>query len=161
MSTMVGSPLPSRHSVRSLLEGLIGRDVDLSDSEPVPPKVTNLVAIYVTDKLAVSALVVINIEAGARLAGALGMLPRAGVDDAIAERGLSGTLKDNCHEILNVLSGVFNVPNAPHVRLYEVYGPNGSTPADIASLAAAVGNRMDVAVKIGGYGQGILSIVCR
>jgi hypothetical protein len=158
---MVASPLPSRHAVRNLLEGLLGRDVDLADSEPVPPKVTNVVAVYVTDKLAVSALAVVSLEAGARLGGALGMLPRAGVDDAIAERALSGVLKDNCHEILNVLSAVFNVPNAPHVRLYEVYGPNGIMPGDIAALAAVVGNRMDVAVKIGGYGQGMLSIVCR
>jgi hypothetical protein len=161
MSTLVGSPLPSRHAVRNLLEGLVGRDVDISDGEPVPPKVTNIIAVFVTDKLAVSALGIVNLEAGARLGGALGMLPKGGVEDMIAERDLTGAIKDNCYEVLNVMSAVFNVPNAPHVRLYEMYGPNGNVPADIAAMAAAVGNRMDVRLRISGYGDGLLSLVCR
>jgi hypothetical protein len=161
MSTLLQSPLPSRHAVRTLIEGLVGRDVDIKDSEPVPPKATNVVAVYVTDKLAVSALAVVNLEGGARLGGALAMLPKPGVDDAIAERDLFPSLKDNCFEVLNVLSAVFNVGDAPHVRLYEMYGPNGTIPSDVAALSAAVGNRMDVALKIAGYGEGLLSLVCR
>jgi hypothetical protein len=161
MTTLAQSPLPTRHAVRSIIEGLIGRTVDIADAEPVPPKMTNLVAAYVTDKLAVSALAVVNLECGARLGGALGMLPKGGVDDAIDARDLFPALKDNCYEVLNVLSAVFNVPNAPHVRLYEMYGPNGSVPADIGALSASVGNRMDVGLTISGYGPGLLSIVCR
>jgi hypothetical protein len=154
------SPLPSRHAVRSLLEGLVGRDVEISDAEPVPAKASNVVAVYVTDRLAVSALAVVNIEAAARLGGALAMLPKGGVDDAIAEKDLFPALRDNTYEVLNVLSAVFNVPNAPHVRLYQMYGPNGAVPGDIAALSATVGNRMDVSMKVSGYGDGLLSIVC-
>jgi len=162
MSVLVeSSPLPSRHAVRTLIEGLVGRDVEIKDAEPVPPKATNVVAVYVTDKLAVSALAVVNLECAARLGGALAMLPKPGVDDAITERDLFPTLKDNCYEVLNVLSAVFNVGDAPHVRLYEMYGPSGVIPADISALSAAVGNRMDVQLKIAGYGEGLLSLVCR
>ena len=162
MTTMTtGSPLPSRHAVRSLLEGLVGRDIEISDGDPVASKATNVIGVYVTDKLAVSALAVVNLEAAARLGGSLGMLPKAGVDDAIAERDLFGALKDNCYEIINVLSAVFNVPEAPHVRLYEMYGPNGVVPGDVAALAASLGNRMDVRLRISGYGDGLLSLVCK
>ena len=60
-----------------------------------------------------------------------------------------------------MLSAVFNVPNAPHVRLYQMYGPGETVPSDVAQLAAMLGSRMDVAFTIAGYGDGHLSIVVR
>lgn len=155
------SPLPTRQAVRDLVEGLVGRDVDLKDGVPVPPRTTNVVAVYVTDKLAVSALAVVDLEGAARFGGALAMLPKGGVEDAIDERDLTGMLKENCYEVLNVLSAVFNVPGAPHVRLYEMYAPNATVPGDIAQLAATMGQRMDLTLTIAGYGAAQLSIVVR
>ena len=155
------SPLPNRHSVRNTIQDLIGRDVDLSDGNPVENKSTNVVAVYVTDKLATSAVAVVDLECAARLGGSLGMVPRMVVDEAIKARELPTTLEENCYEVLNVMAAVFNLPNAPHVRLYEMYGPNAAIPADIAALSAMVGSRMDVELKIAGYGSGLLSIVVR
>jgi hypothetical protein len=161
MNTMVQSPLPSRHAVRSVIEGLVGRDVDISDGVPVPSKTTNVVAAYVGDKLALQAVCIIDIEAAARLGGALALVPRGGVDDAIQERELSPNLRDNCYEVLNVLASVFNVANAPHVRLYEMYGPNQGVPGDVAAVAGIAGSRMDTSLKIAGYGDGLMSIVVK
>ncbi len=162
MSTTVEqSPLPSRHAVRTLIGDLIGRDIDLQDGSPIPPKTTNVVAVYVTDRLATSAVCMVNLEGAARLGGALGMVPKAGVDDAIAERQLSSLLRDNCYEVLNVLSAAFNVPDAPHVRLYEMYGPDAIIPGDVAALAGTAGSRMDITLKVVGYGDVPLSIVVR
>jgi hypothetical protein len=155
------SPLPSRMSVRNVVEGLIGRDVDISDGMPVPPKTTNIVAVYVNDKLGTQAVIVVDLEAGARFGGALGMVPRGGVDDAIKERKLSDVLKDNCYEVLNVLASVFNAGTAPHVRLYQMYGPNESVPADVAQVTGIAGTRMDIKLKVAGYGDGAMSIVVR
>src|SRR5690349_20281592 len=155
------SPLPSRHAVRSVIEGLVGRDVDIADGVPVPSKTTNVVAAYVGDKLALQAVCIVDIEAAARLGGALAMVPRGGVDDAIQERDLSPNLRDNCYEVLNVLASVFNVPNAPHVRLYEMYGPNQGVPGDVAAVAGIAGSRMDISLKIAGYGDGLMSIVVK
>ena|SRR5450755_3223898 len=155
------SPLPNRHAIRTLIEGLVGRDVDLKDCDPLPVKTTNVIAVYVTDKLTVAALVAVDLEGAARLGGALGMLPRGGVDDLIAERDLTGMVRDNVYEVLNVLAAVFNVENAPHVRLYEVYGPNGSVPADVMSLSQAIGSRMDIKATIAGYGDARVSIITR
>jgi len=155
------SPMPSRHSVRNTIEGLIGRDVDLSDGIPPPAKSTNVVAVYVTDQLKTSALVVIDLECAARIGGALGMTPRGVVDEAIKARDLAKDLEENCYEVLNVMASIFNLPNAPHVRLYEMYAPNSVIPADVAQLAATVGNRMDVKLKVSGYGDGSLAIVIK
>jgi hypothetical protein len=155
------SPMPNRHAVRNTIQDLLGRDVDLSDGVPVPAKSTNVVAVYVTDKLATSALSVVDLECAARIGGCLGMVPRLVVDEAIAARELPPNLHDNCYEVLNVLAAVFNLPDAPHVRLYEMYGPNVALPPDVAKLGAMLGSRMDVELKIAGYGTGLLSIVIR
>ncbi|GAB3241543.1 hypothetical protein [Kineosporia babensis] len=161
VETQNQSPLPSRHSVRNCIEGLVGRDVDLDDGMPPPAKSTNAVAVYVTDQLKTSALVVVDLECAARIGGALGMIPRGVVDEAIKARTFSQDLEENCYEVLNVMASVFNLPNHPHVRLYELYAPNAAVPADIAQLAATVGNRMDVKIKISGYGEGTLSVVIK
>jgi hypothetical protein len=162
MSTVLeSSPLPSRYAVRTLVEGLVGRDVELKDCSPVSTRPTNLIGVYVTDKLTVSAVAVMDIEGGARLGGALGMLPKPGVDDAIAEGTLSDLLRDNTYEVLNVLAAVFNVEDAPHVRLYQMYGPGGSVPPDVLALSQMMGNRLDVSLDIAGYGPGRLSVVIR
>jgi hypothetical protein len=155
------SPLPSRHTVRNLIEDLIGRDVQLSDGLPPESKNSNVVAVYVTDRLAVSAIAVVDFEGAARIGGALAMVPRGGLDDAIKERDFNATLKENCYEVLNVLSAVFNVANAPHVRLYEMYGPGAMIPGDVGALAVSVASRMDVKLEIAGYGAGRLSIIVR
>jgi hypothetical protein len=163
MSALVdSSPLPGRAAVRSLVEDLVGRSVELTDGDPVQPAASNVVAVYVTDAHAMTALVVVDLPGAARIGGALGMLPRGGVDDAIEERELAGMLRDNCYEVLNVLSSVFNTPGAPHVRLYEMYGPGASLPADVVALAQTPGQqREDVVLTIAGYGDACVSVVVR
>src|SRR3954471_7559284 len=160
-ATVDSAPLPARAAVRSLVEDLIGRPVELSDAGPVPNKPSNVVAVYVTDQLAMTAVAVVDLAGAARLGGALAMLPRGGVDDAVDEGELSAMLQDNCYEVLNVLSAVFNVAGAPHVRLYEMYGPNASLPSDVAQLANLVGSRLDVRLSIMGYGDAHVSVVVR
>ena len=162
MSTTVeSSPLPPRAAVRSLVEDLVGRPVELSDGLPVPNKPTNVVAVYVTDQLSMTAVAVVDLGGAARMGGALGMLPPGGVEDAVDEGDLSGMLRDNCYEVLNVLAATFNVPDAPHVRLYEMYGPHASLPSDVAAFAQTLGNRLDVMLSIAGYGDAHLSVVVR
>jgi hypothetical protein len=160
-ATLDVSPLPSRLAVRTLIEGLVGRDAELKDCDPLSTKPTNVIGVYVTDKLTVSAVAVLDLEGAARLGGALGMLPKGGVDDAISEGDLSGLLRDNAYEVLNVLASVFNVENAPHVRLYQMYGPVGSVPADVLGLSQMMGSRLDVSLDVAGYGPARLSLITR
>jgi len=162
MSSVVEqSPLPTRHAVRSLLEGLVGRDVDLKETDPISNATTNLVAAYVTDTMTVSAVAVLDLAGAARLGGALGMLPKGGVDDAIAEKSLPDLMRDNAYEVLNVLAAVFNVEEAPHIRLYELYGPDGAVPGDLLALSQVIGSRMDLILGLAGYGDARLSIITR
>ena len=154
-------PVPARQAVRTVFEGMVGRGVDLSDGDPVQVSGTALTAVYVTDTLAVAAVAVVDLPGAARLGGALGMVPKGGVDDAVEDKVLPETLKDNCFEVLNVLASVFNAPGTPHVRLGQVFGPGEAPTADVRSLAATLGSREDVTMEIAGYGRGNLSIVVR
>jgi hypothetical protein len=155
------SPLPSRQALRSLVEDLVGRPVELDDADPVSTSATTVVAVYVTDHQGLAAVVAVDLAGAARIGGALGMLPPGGVDDAIDEGDLSGMLRDNCYEVLNVLAATFNAPGAPHVRLYEMYGPEDSLPTDVAHLAQTMGSRLDVVLSIAGYGDAHVSVVVR
>ena len=162
MNTILESrPLPGRAAVRSLVEDLLGRPVELSDGDPVTAYPGNVVAVYVNDSLGLAAAIVVDLAGAARLGGALGMLPPGGVDDAIDAGHLSDMLQDNCHEVLNVLAATLNVAGAPHVRLYEMYGPDDSVPADVAALTARTGERLDVVLSVAGYGDVRVSVVVR
>jgi hypothetical protein len=153
--------LPGRAAVRGLVEDLLGRPVELGDGHPVTAHPANVVAVYVNNSLGLAAVVVVDLAGAARLGGALGMLPAGGVDDAVEAGGLTGMLQDNCYEVLNVLAATFNVAGAPHVRLYEMYGPGASLPADVAALTARSGERLDVVLSIAGYGDVRVSVVVR
>ena len=58
-----------------------------------------------------------------------------------------------------MLASTLNAPGAPHARLYEMYGPNVSLPADVAALTARTGERLDVVLSIAGYGDVHVSVV--
>jgi hypothetical protein len=111
--------------------------------------------------MTMSAVVVLDLPGAARLGGALGMLPKGGVDDAIAEKSLPGLIRDNAYEVLNVFAAVFNIEDAPHVRLYELYGPDGNVPRDVLALSQVMGSRLDLRLAIAGYGEARLSIITR
>ena len=160
-TTLESTRLPGRAAIRSLVEDLLGRPVELSDGDPVTAHPANVVAVYVNDSLGLAAVIVVDLAGAARLGGALGMLPSGGVNDAIDDNDVSGMLQDNCCEVLNVLAATFNVAGAPHVRLYEMYGPEASLPADVAALTARTGERLDVELSIAGYGDVRVSVVVR
>jgi len=106
-----------------------------------------------------AAVLVVDLPGAARLGSALGLLPPSGVDDAVDENRLSDLLQENCYEVLNVLSAALNVVGVPHVRLYEMYGPDAPLPADVAALTARAGERLDVVLSIAGYGDVRVSVV--
>ena len=117
------------------------------------------VAVYVDPQMAVNAICVMDLAASAYTGGALALLPPGGCQDAVEEDGeLTSMLTEALHEVVNVLSALFNVPGAPHSKLYELYAPGDELPDDIAGMLAAF-NRLDLQVEVPGYGKGNLSLV--
>ena len=158
MSTVL---LPAAKDVRDMLAGLVGRNVTVSPGAPVTPAPDRpvSVAVYVAPDMSVNALCLMDLAASAYSGGALALLPPGGCQDAVEEDGeLSAMLVEALHEVVNVLSALFNTPGAPHSKLHKLYAPGDDVPGDLAGMLAGF-NRIDLDVDVQGYGKGSLSLV--
>ena len=153
--------LPAAKDVRDMLAGLIGKPVAVSPGAPVTPTADSpvAVAVYVDPQMHINALCLMDLGAAAYTGGALALLPPGGCQDAVEEDGeLSGMLVEALHEVVNVLSALFNTPGAPHSKLHKLYAPGDELPGDIAGQLAAF-NRLDLVIDVPTYGKGALSLV--
>jgi hypothetical protein len=159
--TAPGLVLPAAKDVRDMLTGLVGKDVAVAPGAPVTPTPEKpvAVAVYVDPHMAVNALCVMDLGAAAYTGAALALLPPGGAQDAVEEdHELTGMLVEALHEVVNVLSALFNVPGAPHSKLHKLYAPGDELPGDISGMLANF-NRLDLALEVPGYGKGALSLV--
>jgi hypothetical protein len=153
--------VPAAKDVRDMLTGLVGKPVNVSQGAPVTPTPDRpvSVAVYVDPGMAVNALCVMDLGASAYTGGALALLPPGGCQDAVEEDGeLTTMLVEALHEVVNVLSALFNTPGAPHSKLHKLYAAGEDLPGDIECMLAAF-NRIDLAIEVSGYGRGALSFV--
>lgn len=155
MSTLV---LPSPKQVRDLLAGLLGRDTEVAPGHPVSLNDPACLAVYVDEHLATTALWLVDVPLSAWCAGALALLPKGGLEDAVEEGVLSDVHVEVLHEVVNVAASLFNTPGATHSRLHRLHPAGESVPADLAALSAST-NRLDLGVTVAGYGTGGLSVV--
>ncbi len=155
----VFTDLPPAKEVRDLLEGLLGKDASFSDGDRLTDASKVLLGVYVDDQLGLRALVAMDVALAASVGAAIGLMPIGGVEDAIETGELFPAHEDNAAEVLNVMAALFNVGNAPHLRLYSHYGPQDAAPADVTSKLPALGGRVDWTVGIKGYPGGTLSIL--
>ena len=150
--------LPNPKDVRDLIEGLIGKDVTVGTGDPISLNDKPAVAVYVDPTMATTALCLVDIRLAAWLAGALALLPKGGLEDAIDEGELSSMHLEAVYEVVNIAASMFNGEGVNHSKLYKLHAPGEAVPGDIAGLAAAF-NRIDLKVDVAGYGSGNLSIV--
>ncbi len=153
--------LPAAKDVRDMLTGLVGKPVAVNPGAPVTPTPDKpvSVAVYVDPHMAINALCVMDLGASAYTGAALALLPPGGAQDAVEEDGeLTGLLVEALHEVVNVLSALFNVPGAPHSKLHKLYAAGEDLPGDIEGMLANF-NRIDLAIEVPGYGKGALSLV--
>jgi hypothetical protein len=152
--------LPAAKDVRDMLTGLVGKPVAVTPGAPVTPTPDKpvTVAVYVSPEMSVNALCVMDLGASAYTAGALALLPPGGCQDAVEEDGeLTSMQVEALHEVVNVLSALFNTPGAPHSKLSNLY-VGDDIPGDIAGMLSAF-NRIDLAIEVPGYGKGAVSLV--
>ena len=153
--------LPASKDVRDMLSGLVGKPVTVSPGAPVTPEPLRpvTVAIYTAPDLSVNALCVMDLAASAYTAGALALLPPGGCQDSVEEdKELSPMQLEALHEVVNVLSALFNTPGAPHSKLNRLVKDGEDVPGDVAGLLASF-NRLDLEIEVPGYGKGALSLV--
>jgi hypothetical protein len=153
--------LPAAKDVRDMISGLVGKEVSVSPGAPVTPEPNRpvTIAIYTAPDMSVNALCVMDLGASAYTAAALALLPPGGAQDAVEEdKELSPMLLEALHEVVNVLSALFNTPGAPHSKLDKLVPDGEDVPGDIAGMLAGF-NRIDLTIEVPGYGKGAISFV--
>jgi hypothetical protein len=158
---MTTSTLPQPKLVRDLLEELLGRDVDVvvGDAWAPLPRDMAAAAEFVDDRLVLQAVALLDLPLAVFAGAAIGLLPAAGAREMVEDRMPTSTVDENLYEVLNILASVFNVPNAPHVKIAGMQPPGDDLPADVAQLVRRLTGRLDLTVAIDGYGSGRLALV--
>ncbi len=156
--------LPVAKAVRDLLIATIGREVTFTvDGEQLTSDVPGgvIVAEYVTDLGRAAALIAVDMSLAAHLGAALALVPPAVSVEAARDGYLSDDLLDNLYEVLNIAASLFNVGDAPHVRLIEALYDTASAPlpGSIDRWLRGFVPRMDAACEVHGYGSGRLSLL--
>ena len=154
--------LPSAQEVRELVEGLLGRDVQVLTGgriiDPAEPGGA-MIGSYVDRLLRLRALVVLDLALAARVGAAIGLVPNRVSEADVADLELSDALAENAAEVLNVTASLFNAEDAPHLRLDAVVQPGQPVPHDVARWVKAYVPRLDLTVHIAGYGDGAVSVL--
>ncbi|GAA1882799.1 hypothetical protein [Lapillicoccus jejuensis] len=153
--------LPHPKAVRDLLEGLLGRTVDLKpqDSWTPGPYEPVCVAEMRADDGHLLAVVALDLALTVYVGAAIGLAPAGGAQDMVKGQDPSPMILANTVEVLNVLSAAWNVGDNPHTRLGPVHQPGQALPTRLEELLAAVGRREDLRVDVAGYGSGSLALV--
>jgi hypothetical protein len=151
-------PIPVQEDLRELLADLLGREVTAVRSDEPVPASGGAVGSYVTDDGRPAAAVVCDLAFAARAAAAITLIPSPAAEEAITERALTPTLRENLREVLNVMARLLNSAQTPHVRLQEVYAPGVAPPAEVARLIAQPADRRSFEVEIPGYGPGRVTV---
>ena len=153
--------VPHEKAVRDALNGLLFRDCDIAQGEPVVHSATSLAttAVYVDDNLKTAALIICDLELSAYAGAAIGLIPPGGAEAAVEDKELSPTVKENFDEVLNVLASLFNAEGEPHVKLYQTFGLRELPPNDVIAMSRVFGRRSDLKIKVAGYGAGRMSII--
>jgi hypothetical protein len=152
--------LPDRKDIKDLFEGLLGRDIDLTEGSPVDIGIPKpVIASYVDDGGRLRAVAVMGFGLAARAGAAIALVPKGAADAAEEDRLLPDNLFDNASEICNVLAAPLGDAMGDHLRLSATYAPTEPVPANLLSIASQLAAREDVVLDITGYGKGELSLV--
>ena len=160
MTTAV-THLPVAYQVRTLLEELFGRPVEVKPGPPWAPLggEKGTFALYVDDRLAVRAIGVCDLPFSAYAGAAIGLVPAAAAEAAVADGALDQNTQENLYEVLNICAALYNVEGAPHMKLHDVLHVGADVAPQVQALSAVLGRRLDLSVDITGYGTGRISFV--
>ncbi len=153
--------LPTPKQLRDLLTELLGREVAVSPGTPLAPSADApaTFSVFVDNSLTICALIVVDLDLSAHAGAAIGLMPPPTAREAIEEKSLPDTMKENLYEVLNIASAMFNIEGARHTKLHEVYHTGDPVPPLILGKAFTLGQREDLNVSVTGYGPGRVSLV--
>lgn len=155
--------LPPNKLIKDVLDGMLGKEVSIGPADALTSADTvgGALSTYIDDSDALWAVVGWDLELGACVGAAVGLVPKGAAEDAIEERFIPAHLLENLSEVANVLASVFQMRDNPHLRLDQTYNPLNSAPDQAIQMLYALGHRIDLTVEVPGYGSGRLAVSMR
>ena len=151
-------PIPDSETVGETFQMLLGRDVGVSDAKPSSDG-KQVVASFVHADGSAAAACTCEVALAAATGCALSMIPAGTAKDAAKEGALSGSMKSNFYEVMNIFSRLLMNDHSPHLKLAGLFDSIADSPADIADLIANAPERRGYKVSVGGgYGEGVVSV---
>lgn len=154
-----GRRLPIPEELSSFLTELLGQPISVSKSSEIELSDEQhqfLTGRYLDHKNRLMCACVADVALAATAGAALALIPRATADEAIVAGRLDENLRDNYHEVVNILSKFLNGPTVPHVRLAELVD---GVPDDLGALLTGATRRKDYDVTVVGYPGGHLTLL--
>jgi hypothetical protein len=148
-------PLPLPEDVRALLGDLTNRVVAVEPSRTIDIAALPLVARYESDNGQLLAVAAWDVGLAAAVGGALAMVPKAQIEEAVQTGALSELLDECFREVTNIASRWLHSGTTPHLRLARV--ATGWAEDERALLET--GTTCAFAVELDGYGAGTLACV--
>ncbi len=153
--------LPAPYHVRTLLEDLLVRTVEVRPGPPWAPLngEPGTLARYIDERCVLRVLAVCDLRFSAYASAAIGLVPRVVAHRAIKQRMLDTLQQENLEEVLDICAGLYNVEGAPHLRLDLVSHIGAAVAPQVRAMSGVLGRRLDLTVTIEGYGSGRFSVV--
>lgn len=157
------APLPELEEIRRILSAMIGRAVAVvpaSDSRWAPGNSEAAWAVLSDDSGSDAVYVACDKQFALACGTSVAMFPAFRMQEHASEPVLPEGVRENLHEVINVLSAVFNGVGELHVKLTSLTSYGEATPPQILASAARPDWREDLFVTIDGYGgPGRLTII--
>jgi|SRR5579872_5354890 len=160
--TGASANFPNPAQIASLLKELLRRNVTASAAPPIhlPPPAGHIVVEYQRgEDGVVIGCGICDISCAVRMGAALTLIPAAAAAEAIATRQLTDAVGENFHEVLNVISRLFDIGGKSRVCLGQVHRPGEPLSGELAARIAKPASRIDACIDIAGYGKGNLTLL--
>lgn len=149
--------LPTTKDFKDLVEGLLGRDVTLSDSSHrITEDDQTVVGVFVDGLGRIAACAGFDVPLAVFLGAAVALTPPGGAQDMAADGEITAMVAENLFEIFNVASALFHNDSDDQVTLGGMYLPGQALPPQAAAWLSTPTGRLDLDADVAGYGSGRL-----
>lgn len=156
----MGFTVPSRAELKDMV-GLIFDGADVNEAEPFELEAPALhFGAYIDDDDNLAGVLVCDAAFGAYASCAMTMLPLPVAQDAIKSGSLEEMMVSNLREVMNILSRLFMLRGADHLRFDRLYSvKKGQMPENINEYMNGADKKSWFRAAIPNYGDGQLGFV--
>jgi len=147
--------MPEASSVGFILEQLLGVPIACESTPPADfdNPLDLAVAEYRDSQDEILGVWLCDRAFSCKLGGALSMMTPETINEALAAPTAPDEIREDVYEILNIGARLFIELLGHHVKLTQVHWDLSTVPAELRSLVAEPGGRLDLTHEIEGYGS--------